>query len=111
MTKRDVIVGMPGTSASFHKVYPDAEEVRRTVRKHAEKLPVYRAKLPDGAPVWLLVHSDGWPLSAHIGIDRLMQEAVEVARQVLVQSKHKFDEAWWLDDAVISQDGKLVRLV
>ena len=60
--------------------------------------------------MWLVVHSDGWPPSTHIGIDGLMAEAIQVAKDELAKSEHQFDEAWWLDNAAISLNSKLYQI-
>ena len=74
------------------------------------KLADYQANLPDGAPLILLIHSDGWPPSAHIANDRIMQNALVAAKLAATRSACRFDEVWWLDNATISRDCKLYRV-
>ena len=100
-------LALPNTSVSGRHPRADEDEIKRVLGGKLSKLSEYRADLPDGAPMILLIHSDGWPPSAHISNDIIMQRALEVARLAATGEEHKFDEVWWLDNAAISLDGKL----
>jgi hypothetical protein len=74
------------------------------------KLVEYRQTVPDGARMILLIHSDGWPPSAHISNYRIMQNALKAARIAATGGDPQFDEVWWLDNAAISLESKLHRV-
>ena len=105
-----VKLGMPLTSASCRNTAVDGTELKRVLGDKLTKLSDYRANLPGDAPIFLLIHSDGWPPTAHISNDLLMQEALRVARTVVTRPGDDFDEVWWLDNACVGLDGKLYRV-
>ena len=99
------------TSVSGRHTNADADEIERVLGGKLSKLPEYRANLPDGAPMILLIHSDGWPPSARISNDMIMQRALGAAKLTAVTGDaHRFDEVWWLDNADISLDCRLYRV-
>ena len=103
-------LALPNTSVSGRYTKVDVDEIERVLGSKLSKLPEYRANLPNGAPMILLIHSDGWPPTARISNESIMQRALEAAKLALTGEAHRFDEVWWLDNADISLDCRLYRV-
>lgn len=107
----DPVLGRPHTSASGRITGADTGELNRMIGKHLLKVPGYRGSLPKGAQLWLLIHSDGWPPTAHIANDRIRDELHAAATAaVTAPNVDRFDAVWWLDDAYVRGGGTLHRI-
>ncbi len=110
LIRGDLVVGRPRTSVSCRPTAADVEFLQQSMEKHLQKLPEYRANLDPGTPVWLLVHSDGWPPTAHVSNDRIMNDLLEAAKSIATDAEHQFEAVWWLDNATISEEPKLYAI-
>ena len=107
----DLVFDRPHTSASGRFTGADTGELNRMLGKHLLRVPGYRGSLPNGAQLWLLIHSDGWPPAAHIANDRIRDELYAAARAaVTAPNVDRFDAVWWLDDAHVKDAGTLHRI-
>lgn len=96
--------GMPSTSLNTRFTGLDSDEIKQIVQNKLGNLPQYRNTTP--LPVWLLVHSDGWPRTARLPTDNHLNMAVELVRKEISASSSKFDAIFWMDHAV---QGKMHR--
>ena len=78
--------------------------MRRVLNEKIAKVPKYRRNVRAGAEMWLLIHSDGWPMSAHIANNRILERLLREAHSILHESS-RFDRAYWLDDAYVRPPG------
>ena len=86
----------------------DKEAIRNTIEKHQCRIRKYRKNLP-GVPIWLVVHSDGVPLSRGV-FDQHLSQAILAAQRTLVQGGGVFDAALWFDVPTAHGGGTLYPL-
>jgi len=101
-----LIVGWPCTSASSGNTGADTEELRKILDGKLNKAPSYREAIPSDAELWLLIHSDGWPMSAHIANDIIMNQLIDKANTILRESG-EFTRVYWLENAYVQPFGPL----
>lgn len=102
----DLVAGRPCTSLSSRNTGADTTELRRVLDSKIKKVEEYRANLPIDAELWLLIHNDGWPSSAHIANDIILNELLQTAGSIL-NSSGEFARAYWLTDADVQPSGSL----
>ena len=94
----DLFAGEPSTSASSMNTGADVNEVKRVLNKKIKNVDDYRSNLPKGAELWLLIHSDGWPMTANVSIPSILETLLQTAESIL-RSSGEFARAYWLNDA------------
>lgn len=99
-------LGTAHTSLGHSYAWLDSEIIRRCVARKIAKLPDYRSKTEH--PIWLVIHSDGWPPSARL-LDHFVPEAVRLARETLDQERDGpgFDAVFWYDDVLTISGGRI----
>lgn len=83
----------------------DVQHIERTIGDHSTSAPSYRSRLPE-AMIWLVIHSDGYPLSRMIHESHLPR-ALQAARSALSNHGSVFDAAFWLDNPGAQSGGRL----
>lgn len=95
-------LGLPSTSLDVVYLGLDRKELERVLRNKVDNLAGYRTAHDE---VWVLVHSDGVPSTAHV--PRLhMSDALAIGGDVL----SAFDAVYWLEDALSVAGGRLHRI-
>ncbi len=102
----DLVADRPKTSIDCRATGSDTRELQRVLETKISKVPEYRANLPPGAELWLLIHNDGWPPTAHIANEIIMGELTTTAQTVLAASG-EFTRAYWLANAYVQPSGPL----
>ena len=102
----NVVADKPTTSLSTRWTGADTSELQRVLESKIKKAKEYRSNLPANAELWLLIHNDGWPMSANISIDSILKKLLQTAESVL-RSSGVFVRAYWLTDALIQGFGSL----
>jgi len=93
------------TSADARHLGFDEVQLDNTVSKHLKKLPEYRTRAK-GRPVWLVIHSDGWPTSARLHeLER--QKAIAAIANTLGKSGGRFDRVWWAEDTISPSNAQI----
>jgi hypothetical protein len=82
--------------------------VMEAVAKKAERLPGYRERAK-GAACWLVIHSDGYPLSSCIA-PRDVPKLCHLARLELDSRGAHFDRAYWLNMDSLAGKERLHRI-
>ena len=102
----NVVADKPTTSLSTRWTGADTSELQRVLESKIKKAKEYRSNLPADAELWLLIHNDGWPMSANISIDSILKKLLQTAESVL-RSSGVFARVYWLTDALIHGFGSL----
>ena len=84
------------SSADARHLGLDMEQLAKKVRDKIDKLPTYR-KRACARPVWLVVHSEGWPLSSRM-YRAHRDQAIGTVAVVARESPERFDEVWWAEN-------------
>jgi len=93
------------TSADMRVTGLDEFQLRDGIRKKLRKFAQYRAGVGD-KQLWLLVHSDGHPLSARLP-PGLHERAVKVIREEIPEEGASFDKVWWGENTGFSDAAEL----
>ncbi len=96
------------TSANVRHVGVDSEFLREKITSKLRKLDRYRNGV-NGKQVWLVIHSDGNPLSTRVPAS-IRSDILGVIREVLDVSSESFDKVWWAENTGYSDSTKLFEI-
>ncbi len=102
----DLVAGQPTTSSDSRHTGADTDELQRVLEAKIKKVSEYRTNLPPDAELWLLIHNDWWPPSAHIANEIIMGDLMTTAQSVLTASG-EFARVYWLANAYVRPSGPL----
>ncbi len=87
----------------------DPSVVGRILRR---KLDAARARERSRHAFWLLIHIDGWPLSAGVGSQQNTNAALEVASEVSAETAQGsgVDQVWWMENTWIESSRRVTRI-
>ena len=101
-----LVAGPPTTSIDSRNTGADIDELQRVLEAKIKKVPEYRANLPPGAELWLLIHNNGWPSTAHIANEIIMEKLLTTAHSILAASG-EFVSVYWFANAYVRPSGPL----
>lgn len=106
---RGIRLGTLRTDLSSAFVGIDPSVVERILRK---KLDAARSREGSRHAFWILVHFDGWPLSACVGSEENTNLALEVASKVSVEGARDsgVDQIWWMENTWIESSRRARRI-
>jgi hypothetical protein len=90
------------TSVDVRYVGLDEAQLRSVVMKKLDKLPEYRRKW--SGELWLVVHSDGHPLSTLLPTGH-RNDAIDLIASSAKTVPRSFDKVWWMEDAAYRDAG------
>lgn len=99
-------LGTLGSDLNSAFVGVDIGEVVRLVSK---KLRAVASRAITGRELWLLIHSDGWPLSACVGSDEQLAAALKATRALGESDGRtaRVDRIWWMNDTLIDSSRRI----
>lgn len=98
-------MGLPSTSLGGMFLGLDDEELQRVVGDHLSKVSAYREATE--LPVWLVVHSDGHPISASVPAPHVKRAIAVASEASTPRADGGFDGALWLDEPFSTSDSRL----
>ncbi len=87
------------TSVRARHMALDRQQIIRCVEVKFEKLGDHYQKSAQAFPIWLVLHSDGWPLSRRV-FPTDLEEAIELVKRTAAAKTPQFEAIWWLDATV-----------
>ena len=92
------------------RVSIDEKEITSLVQSKLVKLARYRQAVQ--SPIWLLLHSDGWPPASRIpDLNILLRKAYDTVLAVLTGWEGDlFDRVYWMNDTFSGSGTRVVRL-
>jgi len=97
-----------GSSADVRHIGLDGTQLREKVDNKIQKAGKYRERA-QGRPIWLVVHCDGWPLSAQLW-ESDQDRALQIVGECCVQSSGAFERVWWLQDAKLGDSARIYEV-
>jgi hypothetical protein len=97
------------TSCDTRQIGIDKGELSRVVTKKLNKLSKLYRQRAAGKPVWLIIHSDGWPPSTRIPKQHA-EQACTLIRELVTKADARFDAVWWAESTGFAAAAEIFRV-
>lgn len=89
--------------------FSNTSHVESWIQRKTDKLTKYRAANPD-KPVWLVMHADGSSSATRI-MEEHRPEILKCIETTHASTPSKFEQVWWMENAICPAAAKLIRVV